>query len=180
MNAIAKTDDYTSVLQKRLSDRIKANFIEMIPEEEFDKMLARAMDDLMNGPHNKRYVSKSIYVTKDDPRNNTGRDTYIDTVTPELAKDYNVMLDKNTIPGMIYADLFAKASKSVAAVLEKPEWSNAWSDQSLQNNVEAGVSKIITENADVFMKSLMAGIIRTAMNNTLGVLRNDANKMQVF
>jgi hypothetical protein len=38
--------DYNSILQQRLSEKIKSGFIELIPEEQFDKMIAAAMEDL--------------------------------------------------------------------------------------------------------------------------------------
>jgi hypothetical protein len=150
-NAIANTADYASVLQQRISDKIKANFIEMIPEEQFDTMMAKAMDALMNGSP----VDRS-------------------------RGHYNILLDINTVPGMIYADLHKRAKDAVVVVMARPEYSDTFGNQEMQNHIETGIAKVVTENADTFMKTLVAGIIRSAMQQTVSTLRNGNNGLSVY
>ena len=168
-NTTLSTDtDYTSILQKRLSDKIKSNFIELIPEEQFDEMVKNAMDELVNGPKNKRFENKSVW---DGNR-------YVNR--PEPIFGYNVLLDNSTIPGMIYAELHSKAKKAVIEIMARPEYSNAHSTEGFQDAIETGIAKVVTENPDVFMKSLISGIIRSAMANTLQALRSGNNGVGVY
>ena len=166
--AISTNNDYIAVLQKRLSDKIKASFIELIPEEQFDAMVNNAMDEIMNGPKKARFVMKSIYEGN----------RYVDKLVP--IEGYNVLLDKETVPGMIYAELHDQAKQAVLKVMARPEYSNAFDNPEMQDKIEKGIAQVVTENPDVFMKSLISGIIRSAMNTTLNELRNNNQRIGIY
>ena len=168
MNTAVAITDYAALLQQRISEKIKSGFIEMIPDAMFDEMVTKAMDELVNGPTKNRFVKKSVYQGNG----------YKEVMVP--IEGYNPLQDISTIPGMIYAELHSRAKAAVIATFAKPEYSNIYSQGGLQDTIESGIAKIVTENADTFMKSLVSGIIRSAMANTMGALRNDNGKLGIY
>lgn len=168
MNTAVATTDYAALLQQRISEKIKSGFIEMVPDAMFDEMVTRAMDELVNGPTKKRFEKRSVYQGGG----------YVDKLVP--IEGYNPLQDITTIPGMIYAELHARAKAAVIATFAKPEYSNTYNPDGLQDTIESGIAKIVTDNADVFMKSLVSGIIRSAMANTIGTLRENNGKLGIY
>ena len=111
-NSPAVVTDYQTLLQKKLSDKIKMGFIELIPEEQFDKMIVAAMDALTNGPRHKRFNNKSVW------RNNG----YVSEEVPIENNKYNVLEDPDTIPGMVYAELKKSATNAVLELTKTEEY----------------------------------------------------------
>ena len=114
MTTEVTTADYAALLQQRISDKIKSGFIEMMPDAMFDEMTTRAMDELINGPTKKRFEKKSVYQGNG----------YKEVVVP--IEGYNPLQDASTIPGMIYAELHARAKAAVVETFAKPEYSNTY------------------------------------------------------
>lgn len=166
--------DYNSILQQRLSEKIKSGFIELIPEEQFDKMIAAAMEDLQLGPRRHRYKREYVYMEKNDPRNDMGYAGRVETEVEYIDEKYNVLHDINTIPGMIYASLHKSATEAINQTLNTPEYQGIFKNDGSGGKeiIDGALSKIIGDNVDLFVKKMFGGIISAAMHETLMVIRN--------
>lgn len=165
-NSPAVVTDYQTLLQKKLSDKIKMGFIELIPEEQFDKMIVAAMDALTNGPRHKRFNNKSVW------RNNG----YVSEEVPIENNTYSVLADPDTIPGMVYAELKKSATNAVLELTKTEEYQGNWSvvnGMAIKGIVDGVFRDAIKDNASVFVEALIGNVIQTAMLNVFTTMRNN-------
>ena len=62
--AYSDKDPVMVAVQAKLAEKIKLGFVELIPNEVFDKMTSTAIDEFINGPFEKRYVKRSEFISK--------------------------------------------------------------------------------------------------------------------
>jgi hypothetical protein len=163
------------LLRKKLSDQIKSGFVNLIPDEAFEKMIGAAMDDFMHGPRNKRFKMTTEWLEEDDPRNTLGRTGNVQVETPFVDPTYDVMRDPNTLPGMIMAELHALAKADlIKTISQDPIFQQKYVDGQYVTDALKG---IVTDNPGPFMEALVGGIISRSMMNFMNEMRNSSGRL---
>ena len=169
----ATAADLQNLLRERLQAKIKTSFVELIPEELFDGMVDAATDEFLKGPRSKRFQQGHEWLRAEDPRNTTGKDGYCTFEKPIIDEKYNVYADTNTLPGMIYAELVARAREGLREALNADErFQQKW-DPATQQMFLPIINQIVGDNAQAFMRALMGGILNSAMCNTINAIRSE-------
>ena len=60
MTEVATLQSAASSLQTKLTERLRENFVDLIPPETLSALAAAAMDEFINGAANKRFVQRGI------------------------------------------------------------------------------------------------------------------------
>ncbi len=163
-------DPVLSAIREKLSERLKTGFIELIPQETFDKMTDLAIDEFVNGAQHKRFKKASGYLDKDHPNNNTGVTGHVEYMVPIV--DYSPVNDSSTLPGMIYLELVKLAKDSIADTLSKDERFNSKYDADLSMCIIPILNKIVSDNAPVFMQALMNNVVQYSVAQSINNLRS--------
>lgn len=163
-------DPIMAAVREKLSERLKTGFIELIPQEIFDKMTDMAIDEFVNGPRNKRFKMSSEYMDSNDPRNTTGKYGYVTIEVP--VADYSPISDPKTLPGMIYLELVERAKKSVSEALNSDERFQDKYNVDLQQNITPILNDIIRDNAPVFMAGLVQQLVQHTLGHAINSMRN--------
>ena len=163
------------ILRERLQDKIKASFIELIPEELFNGMLDSAVDEFLHGPRRHRFRSRHEWLPADDVRNTTGKSGYCSFEEPFVDEKYNVYADPNTLPGMVYAELVGTAKSRVAEAVKAHPGLQQQPDADTGNLIVPIVSQIVGDNAAAFMRALMTGVVSWTVSQAVNNMRAGVN-----
>lgn len=163
-------DPIMAAIREKLSEKLKTGFVELIPKEVFDKMTDLAIDDFVNGSKSERLIREPVWMDASNPNNPTGKSGHFDVFKPN--PKYNVVMDKNTLPGMIYLEIVKLAKENISkAVNEDPQFKETY-DQNVGHMIAPVIAKIVEDNAAAFTRGLMANIVNFTMISAVNGLRN--------
>ena len=173
MSNVPTNLDLQNVLRDRLQEKIRASFVDLIPEEAFNSMVDAATEEFLKGPRRYRFKTSHEWLPASDPRNTSGSSGYQTIEVPHTDEKYNVYADVNTLPGMIYAELVTKAREGLKEVIANdPRFQQTWDPSSGQMLLPI-INQIVGDNAQAFMRALMGGILSSAMCNTINAIRTE-------
>lgn len=152
-------------LQEKISDRIRSSFIDMIPQEEFDKMVAAALDEFINGPEAKRFDWKYPPGKYDGPRIKVPK-SYDLGQAP-----YNPINDPSTFSGMIMQELKEQGKKTLLDILSKEPFMGIWSNRGQEASTI--VKQAIGENVNIFVEKLFGNLVQNAMMQMQQAIQNN-------
>ncbi len=142
----------------KIDEKVRESFMELIPDELISSLVSSALDTYINGPRDKRFESKPVYDAV------TGR-----TTLQEVTKTgYDPHNDPNTLPGMIYLQLFELGKSAIAKEFERPEWQSRWDNGQIIIPV---INELVKDNADVFIQALLRSIVSSAMSNVISAIK---------
>lgn len=160
-----------SIIQKRVTDSIRGNFAELIPDEAFAQMVASATDEFLNGARHHRFTIREVYLNASDPRNTTGKAGYARVEEPKENSTYSAVADPSTLPGMIYLELVKLATAGIKEILEKDERFKIQYDPDTGTQYIEIVNKIVGDNAAAFMRALMSNIVQWNVMQSVNSMR---------
>lgn len=162
-------DPIMVAIREKLSAKLKTGFVELIPKEVFDKMTDLAIDEFVHGSKLKRYVRVSEWMDITNPNNPTGKSGHIDVFKPD--PKYNVVMDGNTLPGMIYLEIVKLAKENISKTInEDPQFKETY-DQNVGHMIAPVISKIVEDNAAAFTRGLMTNIVNYTMMSAVNSMR---------
>lgn len=155
------------MLQKRISERIRSNFVELLPQEAFDKMVDVAMDEFIHGPRAKRFFHEATYP---DGFNNPPVMVEKPRAPDRDGKLYNPVDDPDTLPGMIMAELRKTGREKLATIMQGPEFQVIWNGS--EDVASETVKQMIGANAQMFVQAMFSGIVGRAVMEMGNNIRN--------
>jgi hypothetical protein len=169
-NGFNRDEAIFQAIREKLASNMRTGFVELVPQEVFDKMTDLAIDEFVNGPRSKRFKANSLYLGPEDPRNTTGKHGYV-TVEVPIA-DYNPVADKTTLPGMIFEEISNKAKENIAETLKNMPEFNTKYDADVGRNIVPLITDIVANNAGAFMTAMMNGVIQHTFIEAINAMRN--------
>jgi len=171
MNAIVTTD-LQKILQSKISEKIRASFIEFLPQETFDTMVESALEEFINGPRSERFFWETIYVDKtlDCPTGNKRIEKPRQYRHGD--KQYDPAQDLNTLSGMITAEFKRQAQERMKDFFNSPEMLCIWTGK--QYAASTAVKEMVKDNSDLFVQELFSQSMSTIMAN----IRNNINSIR--
>jgi hypothetical protein len=130
-------------LQAKVSEKIKSSFLELIPEETFDSMVASAMHEFVNGT---AWAKEKMQHKVWDPVQGI-----------QIWAPYNPTQDPDTLPGMIMGELKAEAKKRLIEIMSAPEYQNIWKGS--EQVAGKAISDIVANNSEQFVAALFGELV---------------------
>lgn len=146
--------DLQKSIQDKISEKIRSSFVDLIPQETFDKLVSTALDEFINGPRHKRFKTVSDW---------SGKKETVD-------ENYNVLNDPNTLGGMIMEALYKQGKEHLVNYLQSEAFKTTWSNG--EYNACQLVKDAIGENSQAFVTALFSNLIQQAFMTTVNNMNN--------
>ena len=181
-------------LQQKVFDKLRKDFVELLPEEQLTTLTNGCLDEFLNGPRAYRYAMEHTWLEASDARNPTGKSGsyFVQVERPVPQKEgrpYIVTEDPATLPGMLTYMLrqiaqvkcveqlglaFGKDGKTI-------DYNNSLSLPGGQIDFPKELNTAVKDWLDANVNTLISGLFGTIIHNAMnGALMNIRNGQQRY